>query len=65
MVPTEDIDTYLQDLKSKGFAIDSTYNFNDIRAGDQQTLLLWTTSGINLNEIISTLQEITPGLPYS
>jgi plastocyanin len=65
MVPTEDIDTYVQDLKSKGFAIDSTHNFNDIRAGDQQTLLVWTTSGMNLNEIISTLQEITPGLPYS
>jgi plastocyanin len=65
MVPTEDIDTYLQDLKSKGFAIDSTYNFNDIRAGDQQALLVWTTSGMNLDEIIPTLQEITPGLPYS
>jgi plastocyanin len=65
MVPTEDIDTYVQDLKSKGFAIDSTHNFNDIRAGDQQALLVWTTSGMNLDEIISTLQEITPGLPYS
>ena len=65
MVPTEDIDMYIQDLKSKGFAIDSTYNFNDIRAGDEQTLLVWTTSGKNLNEIISALQEITPGLPYN
>jgi plastocyanin len=65
MVPTEDTDTYVQDLKSKGLAIDSTYNFNDIRAGDQQTLLVWTTSGINLDEVISTLQEVTPGLPYS
>ena len=65
MVPTEDTDTYVQDLKSKGFAIDSTHNFNDIRAGDQQTLLVWTTSGINLDEVISTLQEVTPGLPYS
>ena len=65
MVPTEDTDTYVQDLKSKGFAIDSTHNFNDIRAGDQQTLLVWTTSGIKLDEVISTLQEVTPGLPYS
>jgi plastocyanin len=65
MVPTEDIDTYIQDLEGEGFAIDSTHNFNDIRAGDQQALLVWTTSGMNLDEIISTLQEITPGLPYS
>lgn len=65
MVPTEDIDTYVQGLESKDFTIDSTHNFNDIRAGDQQTLLVWTTSGMNLDEVISTLQEITPGLPYS
>ena len=65
MVPTEDMDMYVQDLESKGFAIDSTYNFNDIRAGDEQALLVWTTSGMNLDEIITTLQEITPGLPYS
>lgn len=65
MVPTADIDRYVQDLTSKGFTTDSTYNFNDIRAGDEQTLLVWTTSGKNLNEVISTLQEITPQLPYS
>jgi plastocyanin len=51
MVPTEDLDTYVQDLTSKGFTVDSTYNFNDIRAGDEQTLLVWTTSGKNFNEI--------------
>lgn len=65
MVPTEDVDTYVQDLTSKGFTMDSTYNFNDIRAGDEQTLLVWTASGKNLDEVISTLQEITPQLPYS
>ena len=65
MVPTEDTDTYIQDMKSRGFTIISTHNFNDILAGDQQALLVWTTSEMNLDEIISTLQEITPGLPYS
>ena len=65
MVPTADTDMYVQDLTSNGFTIDSTYNFNDIRAGDEQTLLVWTTSGKSLNEVISTLQEITPQLPYS
>ena len=65
MVPTEDLDMYIQDLTSKGFTVDSTYNFNDIRAGDEQALLVWTTSGMNLNEIIPALQEITPQLPYN
>jgi hypothetical protein len=65
MVPTIDTEKYIQDLRSKGFAIDSTHNFEDIRAGDQQTLLVWTTSGIDLNQVISALQELTPQLPYS
>jgi hypothetical protein len=65
MVPTEDLDMYVQDLTSKGFTTDSTYNFNDIRAGDEQTLLVWTSSGKNPIEVISALQEITPQLPYS
>jgi plastocyanin len=65
MVPTMDTGKYVQDLRSKGFAIDSTHNFEDIRADDQQTLLVWTTSGIDLDQVVSTLQELTPQLPYS
>jgi len=65
MVPTEDLDTHVQDLTSKGFTVDSTYNFNDIRAGDEQTLFMWSTSGKYLNEITPALQEITSQLPYS
>jgi plastocyanin len=44
MVPTQDIETYVQDLTSKGFVIESTHNFDDIRSGDQQTLIVWTSS---------------------
>jgi plastocyanin len=65
MVPASDVGTYTQDLKNNGFAIDSTQNFNDIRAGDEQVLLVWTTSGIDLDNVISTLQRITQTLPYS
>jgi plastocyanin len=65
MVPKSDIDTYVQDLENSGFAIDSTQDFNDIRAGDQQVLLVWTTSGISLDKVVSTLQGITENLPYS
>jgi plastocyanin len=65
MVPTSDVDTYVQDLKNGGFSVDSTQDFSDIRAGDQQALLVWTTSGIGLDEVTSTLQRITQGLPYS
>lgn len=65
MIPASDVDTYTQELKNNGFAVDSTQNFNDIRAGDEQVLLVWTTSGIDLDNVISTLQRITQTLPYS
>ena len=65
MVPASDVDTYAQDLKNNGFTVVSTQNFNDIRAGDEQVLLVWTTSGIDLDNVISTLQRITQTLPYS
>jgi hypothetical protein len=45
MVPSVGIDMYVRDLTSKGFTIDRTYNFKDIHAGDEQTLLVWTISG--------------------
>ena len=70
MVPTQDIQTYTTDLESRGFNIDSTHNFKDLRGGqsgtgDEQTLILWTTSGIDLSTIGSSLQEFSSGLPYS
>lgn len=65
MVPAADLDMYVQDLKDNGFAVDSTQDFSDIRAGDRQVLLVWTTSGIGLGQVVSTLQRITPNLPYS
>lgn len=65
MVPASDVDTYVQDLKNNGFAVDSTQDFSDIRAGDQRVLLVWTTSEIDLGQVVSTLQRITPNLPYS
>lgn len=70
MLPTQDIGNYVESLKSKGFVIDSTHNFKDLRGGqsgtgDQQTLLIWTTSEMDSDQIMSTLREITSDLPYS
>lgn len=71
MVPSQNIENYVQYLTSKGFTVDSTYNFKSIRpggqpeAGEMQTLLVWTTSGINLDEVISGIQELVPTLPYN
>lgn len=68
MVPTGDLPTYKSDLENGGFSVLSTYNFNDIRSGDPQTLIIWGTSssGTNsLENVVSQLEQITPTLPYS
>lgn len=67
MVPTEDLDTHTSDLKNRGFSILSTYNFNDIRGVDPQTLIVWatSTSGSNsMNNIVSQLSQVSSSLPY-
>jgi plastocyanin len=70
MVPTQDIQTYTTDLESRGFSIDSTHKFKDLRGGqsgtgDEQTLIVWTTAGMDLSAIATNLQEFSSGLPYS
>jgi plastocyanin len=70
MVPSKDLDQHISTLTSKGFTIDSTHTFEDLRGGQkgtgpEQTLIVWTTSGMNLDQVISALEEITPSLPYS
>jgi plastocyanin len=70
MIPTQDIGNYIQVLNDKDFTTDSMYDFKDLRGGqkgtgDHQTLLLWTTSGINLNQAISALRGVVSNLPYS
>lgn len=70
MVPTQDVQTYTTDLQTRGFAIDSTHNFKDLRGGqsgtgNEQTLIVWTSSEMSLSNIIDNLQEFTSGLPYS
>ena len=70
MVPTKEVETYISDFQKKGFSIDSTHTFKDVRGkargtNSEQTLLVWTAGpDISLDSIISTLKEITPTLPY-
>jgi hypothetical protein len=70
MVPTKDLNQYVSTLTSKGFTVDSTHTFKDLRGGQkgtgpEQAYIVWTTSGMNLDQVISVLKEITPSLPYS
>jgi hypothetical protein len=70
MVPTKDIDEYTKDFTDKGFTIESTYSFHDLRGtardtGSEQTLLVWTAGpSMTTDIIISALQDIGSNLPY-
>lgn len=70
MVPTQDIDTYLSEITNAGITVESTHDFEDLRGGqkgtgDVQTLIIWSTSGKDLTQTISSLRGISLDLPYS
>jgi hypothetical protein len=70
MVPSEDSQDIVQRLRTAGYGIDSMTDFQDLRSaeeedgGDQQTLLVWTTNGKRMSDVITTLQQISQDLPY-
>lgn len=66
MVPTEDLAQHTQDLQSRGFVIDSTHNFPDVREGDEQTLIVWEVPETSdVSTIITDLAEVSQQFPYS
>ena len=70
MVPTQDIDSYIQQITGAGITVDNTYDFKDLRGGqegtgDTQTLIVWTTGGKDLGETLSFLSGLSSELPYS
>ena len=70
MVPTQDIDDYIQQITGAGITVDNTYDFKDLRGGqegtgDTQTLIVWTTGGKDLGETLSFLSGLSSELPYS
>jgi plastocyanin len=71
MVPTQAISQYTSDLQSRGFVLDSSHSFQDLRGGqsgtgDEQTLILWRMPGdVDISNILNQLAEFSKGLPYS
>jgi plastocyanin len=66
MVPTEDLAQHTQDLQSRGFVVDSTHNFPDLRESDQQTLIVWEVPETSdVSTIIANLAEVSQQFPYS
>ena len=71
MVPANQLGKAISGLKSQGFGIDNQYSFTSLRGGGStaggdkhQVLLVLTSSGKGLNEVISALNKIAPTMPY-
>jgi hypothetical protein len=72
MVPANLVEEISSELEGQGFGIDNQYAFESLRGGDsaagdeeQQVLLVLTSSGKDINQVISALEEIVPTMPYS
>jgi plastocyanin len=70
MVPAKDLDKDTSELKKGGLSVDSTFTYKDARGGQkgtgpEQALVVWTSSGMDLDKVLSVLKQITPTLPYS
>jgi hypothetical protein len=69
IVTSMDVQNIAASFKNAGFGIDSMHNFKVLRGrqsapGDEQSLVIWTASGMDLNEIGSQFQAISEPLPY-
>ena len=71
IVPANQLGKAISELKSRGFGIDNQYPFTSLRGGGStaggdkhQVLLILTSSGKGLNEVVSALNKITPTMPY-
>jgi hypothetical protein len=65
MVPAKRISQYISEFKSHGLEVNSTQQFKALRNGSQQVLLVWTSNGMDLNKILTKLNQITATLPYT
>jgi plastocyanin len=72
IVPAKLLDKVSSDLKGQGLGIDNQYPFKSLRGGGgttggdkNQVMLVLTSSGKNLNEVISALNKVVPTMGYS
>jgi plastocyanin len=72
IVPAKKLDQVGSDLRNQGFGIDNQYPFKSLRGGGgttggdkNQVMLVLTSSGKSLNQVISALNKVVPTMGYS
>ena len=66
VVPTEMLNKYTRMFENQGLEIYDIHNFRNLMDKDdaEQSLIVWTSNGHQLDSVIEKLQKITPTLPY-
>ena len=72
IIPAMKLDKVSSDLRNQGFGIDNQYPFKSLRGGGgttggdkNQAMLVLTSSGKSLNQVISALNKVVPTMGYS
>jgi hypothetical protein len=70
MVPTKDLDKLISTIESEGVDVVDQFTFKDLRGGQkgtgpEQTLLVLGSGNDGPSQLISTMESLTPTLPYS
>jgi len=72
IIPAMKLDKVSSDLRNQGFGIDNQYPFKSLRGGGgttggdkNQVMLVLTSSGKSLNQVISALNKVVPTMGYS
>ncbi len=72
IVPAKKLDKVSSDLRNQGLGIDNQYPFKSLRGGGgttggdkNQVMLVLTSSGKSLNQVISALNKVEPTMGYS
>jgi hypothetical protein len=70
MVPARFLDKYRSEFEDRGFTIDSTYTYKDLRGGQkgtgpEQTLIVWKVHNVPQKKVVRDLEQLTSTLPYN
>ena len=63
IAPTEDLDTYTKGFQDSGIKTDNIHNYTS-PSGEESSLIVWTSSGQDINNVLEKLKEMTKQLPY-
>jgi plastocyanin len=64
IAPREDVKKYTSDLEDDGLAVYDVHDYKDPSGAQDQSLIVWTSSGLEPENIVERIQDLTLDLPY-